>query len=97
MLNVSLLRRSPAFRALWLARTISFFGDTVATTPLVLYIYGIYGTGTTVSLVLLAQTLPRLFGPFAGSLADRLDQRQLMVWCDRATAARFSHHHSPPR
>jgi MFS family permease len=86
MLNVSLLRRSSTFRALWLARTISFFGDTVATTALVAYSYGRYGTGITVSLVLLAQSLPRLFGFFAGSLADRFDQRRLMVWCDMGQA-----------
>jgi MFS family permease len=72
----------PTFRALWLARTISFWGDTTAATALVLYVYGIDGSGTTVSFVLLAQALPRVFGAFAGGLADRVDQRRLMVWCD---------------
>lgn len=75
MHNIHLLHRVPTFRALWLARTISFWGDTVAATALVLYMYGIDGSGTTLSLVLLAQALPRVFGPLAGSLADRIDQR----------------------
>ncbi len=87
MHNINLLHRVPAFRALWLARTISFWGDTVAATALVLYVYGIDGSGTTVSMVLLAQALPRVFGPFAGVLADRVDQRRLMVWCDAGQAA----------
>lgn len=86
MFTIPLLRRFPAFRALWLARTISLVGDTVAATALVLFVYNMYGTGSAVSVVLLAQALPRLFGPFTGSLADRLDQRRLMVWCDGTQA-----------
>jgi MFS family permease len=76
------LIRHGLYRSLWLARTISFFGDTVATTALILYTYEVNSAGTAVGLLLLAQALPRLVGPFAGSLADRWDQRKLMVGCD---------------
>lgn len=42
-----------------------------------------------VGLLLLVQVAPRFLGPFAGTLADRVDQRHLMVWCDGAQALLF--------
>ncbi|MFI6265182.1 MFS transporter [Micromonospora sp. NPDC051006] len=44
-----------------------------------------YG-GAAVALLLLAWTVPRLLGPLLGALADRFDQRRLMVGCDTAQA-----------
>lgn len=35
-----------------------------------------------VGLLLLVQVAPRFLGPFAWTLADRMDQRCLMAWCD---------------
>ncbi len=82
-----LLGRNPALRLLWGARTVSFLGDAVATVALVLLVSGPDGGGSTVGALLLAQTLPRLLGPFAGTVADRIDQRQLMRGCDLGQAA----------
>lgn len=84
------LRSSPAFRRMWLARTISHVGDGIALVALVLLVQGTRGTGTAVGALLLASSLPRLFGPLAGVVADRVEQRTLMVLCDLGNAAIFA-------
>jgi MFS family permease len=83
------LRSTPAFRRLWLARTISHVGDGVALVALVLLVQGSEGTGTAVGVLLLASSLPRFLGPLAGVVADRVEQRTLMVLCDLGNAAIF--------
>jgi MFS family permease len=70
------------FRRLWTARAISFIGDGIAITALVLHVESANGTGTAVGALLLAQALPHLVGPIAGVVADRTDQRRLMIGCD---------------
>lgn len=88
------LGRSPAFRIFWSARLISLFGDAIAAVALVLYVAQSTSTGVrpsvAVELVLLAQGVPRFLGPFAGTLADRINQRSLMVICDLGQAALFT-------
>jgi MFS family permease len=77
-----------AFRVLWWSRAISFAGDGIGRTALVLHAAA---TGATaVSLVLLAVALPRFLGPLAGALADRFDQRRLMAVCETGQAAVFA-------
>lgn len=71
--------RQPAFRALVLARTVSFLGDGVTRTALVL-LTAQQGAGA-VTVVLLAGALPRFLGPLGGALADRWDRRTLMRSC----------------
>jgi MFS family permease len=77
-----------AFRVLWWSRAVSFTGDGVGRTALVLFAAA-HGAGA-VSLVLLAIALPRFLGPVAGALADRLDQRRLMAVCELGQAAVFA-------
>jgi MFS family permease len=77
-----------AFRVLWWSRAISFAGDGVGRTALVLYAAA-HGA-TAVSLVLLAIALPRFLGPLAGALADRFDQRRLMAVCETGQAVVFA-------
>ncbi|MGZ5318549.1 MAG: MFS transporter [Actinomycetota bacterium] len=84
------LRSSPAFRRLWLARTTSHVGDGIALVALVLLVQGSQGTGTAVGALLLASSLPRFLGPLAGVVADRVEQRALMVACDLGNAAIFA-------
>ncbi|MBA3531166.1 MAG: MFS transporter [Ardenticatenales bacterium] len=86
MSRLGLLASHAVYRALWSARTISFLGDTLATVALVLYVSQIEGDATAVGFLLLAQSLPRLLGPFAGTLVDRTDQRRLMLICEVAQA-----------
>lgn len=70
-----------------MARAISFAGDGVASVALVLLIAH-RGPGA-VGLVLLAETLPYLLGPLAGSLADRFEQRALMIYSNLGQAVGF--------
>lgn len=85
----NVLRANRAFRRMWTARAISFIGDGVAITALVLHLESANGTGTAVGALLLAQALPHLIGPMAGVIADRTDQRRLMIGCDLGRVAVF--------
>ncbi|MFI6820548.1 MFS transporter [Micromonospora sp. NPDC050187] len=80
-----LLRGNPAFRSLCAARAVSFVGDGIATTALVLLVAPRDGPAG-VGLLLLANALPRLGGPLAGALADRVQTRRLLVSCELASA-----------
>ncbi len=84
-----ILGHNPAYRALWAARTVSVTGDAVATVALVFYASGRATPGPSVGLLLLAQSAPYLLGPFAGALADRVDQRRLLLACELGQAALF--------
>ncbi|MFL6118728.1 MFS transporter [Actinophytocola sp.] len=77
-----------AFRILWWSRVVSFVGDGIGRTALVLYAAS-HGAAA-VSLVLLVVAVPRFLGPVAGALADRLDQRRLMAVCETGQAAVFA-------
>jgi MFS family permease len=65
-------------------------GDGIALVALVLLVQGSQGTGTAVGALLLASSLPRFLGPLAGVVADRVEQRALMVACDLGNAAIFA-------
>ncbi|MDG4799567.1 MFS transporter [Micromonospora sp. WMMD980] len=82
---MSLIRGNVVFRRYWSARLVSYLGDQLARTALLIAAYDRYG-GTAVALLLLATTAPRLLGPLLGALADRFDQRRLMVGCDLTQA-----------
>jgi MFS family permease len=65
-------------------------GDAVALTALVLRVEATVGVGVAVSGLLLAHAVPNSFlGPIAGSIADRVDQRLLMVGADVGRALVF--------
>jgi len=82
--------RNRMFRRLWTARAISFIGDGIAITALVLHVGSTNGTGTAVGALLLAQALPHLAGPMAGVIADRTDQRRLMIACNVGNTVVFA-------
>jgi MFS family permease len=87
---LALLRRRPRFRALWAAVALSYIGSGAANTALTLYVQQTRGTGTAVAAFLIASQAPRLLGPLAGGIADRVDLRTLMVGCDLGQAALFA-------
>jgi MFS family permease len=64
-------------------------GDGIAVVALVLLVQGTQRTGVAVGTLLLASSLPRFLGPFAGAVADRVEQRALMVGCDLGSAVVF--------
>jgi MFS family permease len=87
--GLSLLRTSRNFRLYWIARTVSIAGSQLARVALTVFVYQLGGGAAGVSVLLLAMTLPRLFGPLAGTIADRLDNRLLMAGCDGIGALLF--------
>lgn len=80
---MSLLRTRPAFGALWYARLVSFLGDSLERVALILYVAR-SGDAADVGLLLLAaEFVPTVFGPFTGALADRVrSKRRLLVTCE---------------
>ena len=54
----NVLLRNRMFRRMWTARAISFIGDGIAITALVLHVESANGTGIAVGALLLAQALP---------------------------------------
>jgi len=83
--RTGLLRGNPSFRALCASRAVSFAGDGVTATALV-FVASRQDGPWGVSLLLLANALPRLGGPLAGVLADRIRTRRLLVSCDLGSA-----------
>ena len=65
---------------------MSFTGDGITTTALVLLVAAREGSAG-VGVLLLANALPRLAGPLAGVLADRVQTRRLMMSCELTSAA----------
>src|SRR5690348_18353260 len=86
LLRDSLLAANPTFRRYWLGRLGSYAGDQIARTALLIAVFDTHGARA-LGWLLLAGTAPRLLGPVLGTLADRFDQRRLMVGCDTAQAA----------
>ncbi|MEZ4428218.1 MAG: MFS transporter [Nannocystaceae bacterium] len=83
----SLLRRG-SFRRLWIADTISMFGDWFTYVAVGLLALT-EGEGLlAVAVVLVAHTLPRAaLAPLAGRLADRVDRRAILVVVSLGRAA----------
>jgi MFS family permease len=80
---VALLRANAAFRRLWIARAISFVGDSLGLVALILYTASEVGDAVAVALLLLVgDCLPSLLSPFAGAVADRYGLRRTMVGCE---------------
>lgn len=75
----------PAYRRLWLARTVSQVGDVAQFTTLALLLVALTGSAVGVSGGVLAEIVPvLLFAPLAGSLVDRLPRVKVMVASDLA-------------
>jgi MFS family permease len=82
---LSVLRRNPGFTRLYVAQLASFAGDWFATVALLGLALELTGSAGVASLVLVLQTGGfAAAAPIAGSLADRLDRRRLLVAADLA-------------
>lgn len=75
--------RSPGYRRLWLARTISQGGDVMQFTTLALLVLRLTGSGAGLSGAVLAEiaAVP-LLAPVAGAVVDRLPRVAVMVVAD---------------
>ncbi|MEW2382188.1 MFS transporter [Micromonospora sp. NPDC047707] len=75
--------RQPAFRLIFLARTVSAVGDAVVPAALALAVLRATGSAAALALVLACAMLPRLLLlPVGGVLADRFDARRVAVLAD---------------
>jgi MFS family permease len=72
-----------AFRNIWFAQLAAQLADKFLLFSLIILAYSISGGSTSVAVTLLAYTVPAvLFAPPAGVIADRLNRKQIMVWCN---------------
>lgn len=84
---LGLLRREGDFRRTFVASLISSGGDWFALIPLLTLLARTTHGGLAGSLVLVADTAVfALLSPYAGTVADRVDRRRLMVACESLSA-----------
>ena len=84
---LSLLRRNPDFRKLYLASLISLGGDWFLLVALFGLTLDITGSAVSVAVLIASQEIPFfLMSPIGGVLTDRLNRKLLMVVCDVARA-----------
>ena len=75
------------FRNLWLGQSISQLGDAFYYLVFAFMVDFITKDPRIVSAVLVVQALPFLFiSPIAGTFADRLDRRKILLFCDISSA-----------
>ncbi len=75
--------RHTAFRNLWFAQLAAQLADKFLLFSLIILAYNVSGGSTPVAVTLLTYTVPAvLLSPLAGVLADRVDRKQLMMWCN---------------
>lgn len=78
---------SKAFRRLFLAQTVSRWGDTFNFVALVIVVYRLTGSGVGVAATVAFEVIPvLLFGFVAGIVIDRLPRKRVMVAADLARA-----------
>jgi dTMP kinase len=76
---------SPSYFRLWFSQAVSSLGDWIGLVAVIAIATRVGGgnSGTAIGLVLSARVAPGLFlGSFLGVLADRLDRKRTMVFCD---------------
>jgi MFS family permease len=84
---MELLRRNAVFRRLWIARVVSFMGDSLGLVALIIYMTDRTGSGASVGFLLLAGDFtPALLAPLLGTIADRTEARRTMVLCELGQA-----------
>lgn len=82
------LFRNRDFLLVLIGQGVSSIGDAFSLTALPLLVLAMTGSGSQLSLVMLAYTIPCIvFGPLAGALADRWDRKRIMVGADLGRAA----------
>ena len=75
------------FYILWSGQTVSLLTSSVVQYALLWHLTQRTGSAAVLSLAALMGFLPMaVFGPFTGSLADRLDRRKIMIAADMAIA-----------
>lgn len=66
---------------LWFSQILSQVALNMVTFALVLHIYEKTNSALSIALVMLASAIPvALFGPFSGAIADRIDNRKILLY-----------------
>jgi MFS family permease len=82
------LLRSRDFRNVFLAQSVSVFGDGITPVALTFAVLGLTGSGTDLGIVLACQSIPLVLLALVGGVwADRLPRARLMVASDLVRAA----------
>lgn len=69
------------FSRLWIAQLLSQVAANMLTFALVLHIYDLTKSLTTISLVIIATSIPSvIFGPFSGVLTDRVRYKKVLIY-----------------
>lgn len=80
-----LLRTNREFRALSIARVVSYIGDAVSLVALMLYVADTAGQALAVALLLLVGDFaPALLSPLTGVVSDRFNRKHVMIGCELA-------------
>ena len=80
--------RNTTFRNIWFAQLAAQLADKFLLFSLIILAYAISGGSTPVAVTLLTYTVPAvLFAPVAGVIADRVDRKRIMLWCNLGRAA----------
>jgi MFS family permease len=75
--------RHTAFRNIWFAQLAAQLADKFLLFSLMILAYHISGGSTSVAVTLLVFTVPAvLLAPPAGVIADRVDRKLIMMWCN---------------
>ncbi len=84
-MDVSPLRGSgqASFRVLYASRSVTLFGTQATDVALLVQARQLTGSAFAVGLLGVAELIPLVvFGLYGGVLADRLDRRRLLRWCE---------------
>jgi len=77
------LRTSRDFRVVFCSRTVTLLGSQASEVALLVQARQLTGSAVAVGLLGAAELLPLVvFGLYGGALADRLDRRRLIRWCE---------------
>lgn len=80
---LELLRRRPAYRAIWMGSVVSLAGDWFTLIALYSLLQAYTGRSESIGLMLLARFVPPgVFSALAGVVADRVHRQKVMVACD---------------
>ena len=79
-LDISPLRESPAYRALWLGQVVSLVGTQMRIVAVSFQIFELTGSSVAVGLLGLIEVVPSIgFSIVGGTVADRVDRRKVMA------------------
>ena len=88
--DITPLRASRDFRFIYAGRTVTLFGTQAADVALLVQAKQLTGSTFAVGLLGVAELVPLVvFGLYGGVLADRLDRRALLRWCEAGLGVLF--------